>query len=52
MKKYFCKYVSENLGSLILHLSRDLSKAAMIWHGEVSLNLEVNDNMLKKQDIT
>lgn len=37
----------ENLDSLILHFSRNLSKTAMIWHWEVSSNLEVNDNMLK-----
>lgn len=45
MEKYFCKYVFENLGSLILHFSQNLSQTAMIWHWEAPFNLEVNDNM-------
>lgn len=45
MEKYFCKYVFENLGSLILHFSQNLPQTAMIWHWEAPFNLEVNDNM-------
>lgn len=37
----------KNLGSLILHVSQNLSKTAMIWHWEAPFNLVVNDNMLK-----
>lgn len=49
MKNIFVNMCLKNLGSLILHLSRNLSKTAMIWHREASFNLEVNDNMLKKK---
>lgn len=51
MGNIFCKYVSENLGSFILHFSQSLSKTitAIIWQWEALFSLEVNGSMLNKK---